>query len=160
MLDYQVGDKVIHATYGLGEVVQIDEKFIHERQMLCYVVSIRDMTIWVKADEAGKSGLRLPTPKGDFKKLFAILTSPGEPLPVDRFERKTHLLDRMKDGRLVSICSVIRDLVFYKQVRKFNDYDKSTLERAKDLLLAEWMYSLSVSQVQAKNELVQLIGAI
>jgi len=160
MLDYQIGDKVIHATYGLGEVVQIDEKYIHERQMLCYVVSIRDMTIWVMADEAGKSGLRLPTPRDDFENLFAILTSPGEPLPVDRFERKTHLLDRMKDGRLASICSVIRDLVFYRQARKFNDYDKSTLERAKDLLLTEWTYSLSVSPVQAKNELVQLIGAV
>jgi RNA polymerase-interacting CarD/CdnL/TRCF family regulator len=158
MLDYQVGDKVIHATYGLGEVVQIDEKFIHERQMLCYVVSIRDMTIWVMADEAGKSGLRLPTPRAEFEALFAILTSPGEPLPVDRFERKNHLLDRMKDGRLVSICSVIRDLVFYRQARKFNDCDKSTLERAKDLLIAEWTYALSVSPVQAKNELVELIG--
>lgn len=160
MMDYQVGDKVIHANYGLGEIVQIDEKYIHERQMLCYVVSIRDMTIWVMADEAGKSGLRLPTPGRDFEKLFAILRSPGEPLPVDRFERKTELLDRMKDGKLASICSVIRDLIFYRQARKFNDYDKSTLERAKDLLLAEWMYSRSVSLVQAKSELMQILGAV
>jgi len=160
MMDYQVGDKVIHANYGLGEIVQIDEKYIHERQMLCYVVSIRDMTIWVMADEAGKSGLRLPTPGRDFEKLFAILRSPGEPLPVDRFERKTELLDRMKDGKLASICSVIRDLILYHQARKFNDYDKSTLERAKDLLLAEWMYSRSVSLVQAKSELMQILGAV
>ena len=160
MMDYQVGDKVIHANYGLGEIVQIDEKYIHERQMLCYVVSIRDMTIWVMADEAGKSGLRLPTPGRDFEKLFAILRSPGEPLPVDRFERKTELLDRMKDGKLASICSVIRDLILYRQARKFNDYDKSTLERAKDLLLAEWMYSRSVSLVQAKSELMQILGAV
>jgi RNA polymerase-interacting CarD/CdnL/TRCF family regulator len=160
MLDYQVGDKVIHATHGLGEVVKIDEKFIHERQMLCYVVCIGDMTIWVMADEAGKSGLRLPTPRSDFGELFAILSSPGEPLPVDRFERRTHLLDRMKDGKLASICAVIRDLVFYRQVRKFNEYDKSTLERAKNLLISEWTYSLSVTPAQAKNELVQLIGAV
>ena len=160
MMDYQVGDKVIHASYGLGEIVQIDEKYIHERLMLCYVVSIRDMTIWVMADEAGKSGLRLPTPGSDFEKLFSILRSPGEPLPVDRFERKTQLLDRMKDGRLASICSVIRDLIFYRQARKFNDYDKSTLERAKDLLLTEWMYSLSVSLVQAKSELMHILGAV
>lgn len=160
MLDYQVGDKVIHANYGLGEIVQMDEKFIHERQMLCYVVSIRDLTIWVMADEAGKSGLRPPTPGCDFEKLFAILSSPGEPLPIDRFERKTILFDRMKDGKLASICSVIRDLAFYRQGKKFNDHDKSTLERAKDLLLAEWMYSLSVPLVQAKSELMLLIGAV
>jgi RNA polymerase-interacting CarD/CdnL/TRCF family regulator len=160
MMDYQVGDTVIHANYGLGEIVQMDEKFIHERQMLCYVVSIRGMTIWVMADDAGKSGLRLPTPGSDFEKLFAILSSPGEPLPVDRFERKTFLFDRMKDGRLASICSVIRDLALYRQGKKFNDYDKSTLERAKDFLLAEWMYSLSVSLAQANHKLMQLLGAV
>jgi CarD family transcriptional regulator len=160
MLDYHVGDKVIHAHHGLGEIVQMDEKFIHDRQMLCYVVNIRGMTIWVMADEAGKSGLRLPTPGRDFEKLFAVLSSPGEPLPADRFERKTHLFDRMKDGKLASICAVIRDLAHHQQGKKFNDYDKSTLERAKELLLAEWMYSLSVSLVQANSKLMQLLGVV
>jgi RNA polymerase-interacting CarD/CdnL/TRCF family regulator len=158
MMDYHVGDKVIHWYYGLGEIVQMDEKFIHERQMLCYVVRTRDLTIWVTADEPGKSSIRRPTPGSDFENLFAILRSPGRPLPVDRFERKTYLIERMKDGKLASICSVIRDLAFYRREKKLNDYDKSTLERAQSFLLTEWMYSLSVSQVQANSELMQLLG--
>jgi len=158
MMDYHVGDKVIHRYYGLGEIVQIDEKFIHERQMLCYVVRTRDLTIWVTADEPDKSSIRRPTPGGDFENLFAILRSPGGPLPIDRFERKTYLIERMKDGKLASICSVIRDLVFYRREKKLNEYDNSTLERAQSFLLTEWMYSLSVSRVQASNELMQLLG--
>src|SRR5574341_2212167 len=160
MMDYHVGDKVIHWYYGLGEIVGMDEKFIHERQMLCYVVRTRDLTIWVTADEPGKSSIRLPTPGNDFENLFAILRSPGTPLPVDRYERKTCLNERMKDGKLTSICSVIRDLVFYRQERKLNDYDKSTLERAKSFLLTEWVYSLAVSQVQANNKLMDLLGVV
>jgi len=160
MMDYQVGDKVIHCNYGLGEIVQMDDKFIHERQMLCYVVRIRDLTIWVTADEPGKSSLRLPTPGSDFENLFAILRSPGEPLPMDRFERKTYLHERMKDGELATICSVIRDLAFYRQEKKLNDYDKSTLERAQSFLLTEWTYSLAVSQLQANNELMQFLGVV
>jgi RNA polymerase-interacting CarD/CdnL/TRCF family regulator len=157
-MDYQVGDKVIHRYYGLGEIVQMDEKFIHERQMLCYVVRTRDVTIWVTADEPGKSSIRRPTPRRDFEKLFSILRSPGRPLPVDRFERKNCLTERMKDGKLASICSVIRDLVFYRREKKLNDYDNSTLERAQSFLLMEWVYSLSVSKVQANNELMELLG--
>lgn len=158
MMDYQVGDKVIHRSYGLGEIVQVDEKFIHERQMICYVVRTRDLTIWVTADEPDKSSIRRPTPRSDFEKLFAILRSPGSPLPVDRFERKTYLTERMKDGKLASICSVIRDLVFYRREKKLNEYDNSTLERAESFLLTEWMYSLSVSKVQANSELMELLG--
>jgi len=159
-MNYQVGDKVIHYNYGLGEIVQMDDKFIHERQMQCYVVRTRDLTIWVTADEPGHSSIRLPTPRSDFEKLFAILRSPGEPLPVDRYDRKTHLLARMKNGELASICSVIRDLTSYRRAKKLNDYDKSTLERAQSFLLAEWMHSLAVTQVQASNELMQLLGVV
>jgi RNA polymerase-interacting CarD/CdnL/TRCF family regulator len=160
MMDYHVGDKVIHRCYGLGEIIQMDEKFIHERQMLCYVVRTRDLTIWVTADEPGKSSIRRPTPGSEFEKLFAILRSPGRPLPVDRFERKTYLTEQMKDGKLASICSVIRDLFFYRREKKLNEYDNSTLERAQSFLLTEWMYSLSVSRVQANNELMQLLGVL
>ena len=158
MRDFHVGDKVIHRFYGLGEIVQMDEKFIHGRQMLCYVVRTRDLTIWVPADEPDKSSIRRPTPGSDFENLFAILRSPGGPLPVDRFERKTYLTERMKDGKLASICSVIRDLVFYRREKTLNENDNSTLERAKSFLTTEWMYSLSVSQVQADSELMQLLG--
>lgn len=160
MLDYHVGDTVIHANYGLGEIVDMDQKVIHERQMLCYVVKIRNLTIWVQADETGKSGLRPPTPSKDFEKLFTILRGQGEPLPNDRFDRKTVLTERMKDGKLTSICSVIRDLACFKREKKFNDNDKAIMERAQNLLLAEWMYARAISLAQATEELQKLLGTI
>jgi RNA polymerase-interacting CarD/CdnL/TRCF family regulator len=157
MSDYQIGDKVIHATYGLGEILRLEEKFIHERKMLCYVVRIRDMTIWVNADEMGKSGLRRPTRDNDFEKLFALLKSEGDPLPEDAYQRRTALIERMKDGSLSSICTVIRDLNGYRKQKKYNDHDKSILERAKNFLLSEWMHSRSVSSEQVNTELNKLL---
>jgi RNA polymerase-interacting CarD/CdnL/TRCF family regulator len=160
MMEYLVGDKVIHWNYGLGEIVEMDEKFIHERQRLCYVVRVGDLSLWVTADEPGMSKLRRPTPKSDFEDLFAILRSPGDPLPVDRFDRKTHLMERMKDGDLASICCVIRDLALCRREKRLNDNDRSTMDRAQSFLLAEWMYSLSVSLAQANRDLMQLLGAV
>jgi RNA polymerase-interacting CarD/CdnL/TRCF family regulator len=160
MLDYQVGDKVIHSYYGLGEILKMDEQVIHERQKLCYVVRIHDLSIWVAADEPGKMSIRPPTPKRDFAELFAILGSPGGPLPVDRYERKTYLYEQMKDGELTSICAVIRDLACYRRGKKLNENDKSTLDRAQSFLLAEWMFSLSVPLAQAYNELTELLGVV
>ncbi len=160
MLDYQVGDRVVHANYGMGEIVQLDEKFIHERQMLCYVVQIHNMIVWVMADEPGKSGLRLPASSSDFDDLFTILSGPGEPLPPERFERKKELAERMKSGLLPSICTVIRDLAFYKHQKKFNEDDKATMQRAQDFLLEEWVYARSVSWMQARDEMTRLLGVV
>lgn len=157
MMDYQVGDKVIHWQFGLGEIVQIEEKLIHERQIRCYVVRVRDLSVWVTADESGSSRIRPPTPEGDFETLFAILRSPGDSLPVDRYERKNLLVERMKDGQLASVCAVIRDLSFFGRGKKLNDHDKSLLERAQNFLLAEWTYSLSVPLSQANTELGRLL---
>jgi RNA polymerase-interacting CarD/CdnL/TRCF family regulator len=160
MSDYQVGDKVIHARYGLGEIIKMDEKFIHGRQMLCYVVKVEKLTIWVMADEPGKSGLRLPTSDHDFENLFVILSSPGELLPTDRFDRKNELFERMKVGDLVSICTVIRDLNAFRHIKQLNDYDKEVMERAEHFLLEEWMYSRSVSLKQAYGKLKQLLNVV
>lgn len=158
-LDYHVGDTVIHQNYGLGKILEIDEKFIHDRHMLCYVVRVQDhMTIWVAADDPEYSSLRRPTSEEGFETLFEILGGPGTPLPYDRFERKLNLAERMKAGDLVSVCSVIRDLVQHRQAKKLNDDDKSVLERAQSFLLGEWMHVLAVSHNQANLALRQLLS--
>ena len=141
----------------MGEIVKVDEKNINGNQIHFYVVQIRDLMIWVAADEAGKAGLRAPTLKGDYDQLFAIFQSPGTPLPDDRFERKTQLLNRMKDGKLSSMCEVVRDLVRFRRTKKLNDYDNMILERARNFLMAEWTFSLSIPLGEAQLELTKLL---
>ena len=139
---FKVGDKVIHWTYGLGEIMLIEEKMIHGHITNCYVVQITDLTIWVPIDELMQNSLRVPTPPKDFEKLFTILTSPGEKLVEDRMLRKNQLMEQLKDGQLASICRVVRDLTHFQRGAKLNDQERSMLERAIQSLLAEWTYSL------------------
>ena len=157
MPNFHVGETVVHWNYGLGEVIKMDVQFIHDREMLCYVVKIHELTIWVAADDPNISSLRKPTPENQFTDLFAILKSDSEPLPQDRFDRKAYLTERMKDGRLASICRVIRDLISFGHEKKLNDNDKTTLERAERMLVNEWEFSLSVPRTQAHAEMMSLL---
>ena len=157
-MNFQVGDQVIHSNYGLGEIVQMDEKVIRGRNTRCYVVRIRDLTLWVPVVDINKCSLRFPTPKNEFGALFKILGSPGEPLPQDRIDRKTQLLEDLKDGKLEGVCRVVRDLWFLRRTKKLNENDKAILERARDFLFNEWKLSFSVSSAQAEQELSHLLG--
>ena len=157
-MDFQIGDKVIHSTYGLGEIVFIEEKIIHDRPTNCYVFRTNDLTIWIPIDELHQNSLRMPTLPNEFKSLFSILTSPGEPLPEDRALRKDQLIEHMKNGQLKSICQVVRDLTHFKRIKKLNDQEKSILERATNSLLTEWIYSLGVSRAQAEHAMMQLLN--
>jgi CarD family transcriptional regulator len=156
-VNFAVGDQVVHWTYGPGEVIQLDEKVLSGQKEQYYVVQIRDMTLFVPINDQGQTSLRLPTPSGEFESLFAILKSPEEPLSSDRWERKNQLLAQMKDGRLESICKVIRDLVAFRRSKKLNDFDAAILERAQNFLLNEWQISLGATKVEAERELNALL---
>jgi RNA polymerase-interacting CarD/CdnL/TRCF family regulator len=156
-MEFQVGDKVVHWTYGPGEIIQLDQKVIAGSQKDCYVVQIEEMTVWVPNNHVGPTSLRAPTPPQEFEDLFAILTSTAEPLATDRFERKVQLTEQMKSGSLESICRVIRDLSSFKHEKKMNDHDTLILERASKFLLREWVVSLAVPIQQAEEELRTLL---
>lgn len=157
-MDFQVGDRVVHWTYGLGEIVGVEERAITGQRVRYYVVNVKDFTIYVPADGKADIRLRPPTPEHGFKKLFKILSAPGESLSDDRHERKTLLHKKLEDGQAETVCQVIRDLSSYEQKKPLNDDDKNILKRATNSLLGEWGFSLSMPQAQVELELRRLLG--
>jgi RNA polymerase-interacting CarD/CdnL/TRCF family regulator len=157
-MNFHVGDKVIHWAYGLGEIVQIEEKVIRNHLTNCYVVRTSDLMIWIPINDLPERSLRLPAPPDEFERLFAILTSPSESLQEDRVMRKDQLMAQMRDGQLASICRVVRDLTNFKRIKKLNDQEKSILERATSSLLTEWTYSLGLPLNQAHQAMMTLLG--
>ncbi len=158
-MGFQVGNQVIHCTFGLGEITQIEEKTINGKQEKCYVVRMNDMTIWIPMNDEGQNSLREPTPPEEFIKTLPILISQNENLEEDRVLRKKQLTDQLKDGQLSSICRVVRDLRYYQRNSKLNDQEKSILERAVKSLLTEWEFSMGTTQLQAHQAMESMLGS-
>jgi RNA polymerase-interacting CarD/CdnL/TRCF family regulator len=157
-MSFHTGDKVIHYAHGMGEVVNIEEKTIHNRNTNCYVVRTSDLMLWIPINDLENGSLRSPLLPTEFERLFGILASPGEKLSEDRVLRKSQLTERMKDSQLASICQVVRDLTHYKRGAKLSDQEKSILERAMNSLLTEWVYSLGTPLNQAHVAMMRLLG--
>jgi len=159
-MSFHKGDMVMHWTHGLGQIVNLEERALAGTKTIYYVVQVRDMTVWVPADSKVGSRLRAPTPRPRFERLLAILSSPSEPLPEDRLERKTCLLELLKDGRPESLCHVIRDLSAYQKqkVGPMNDNDQMILKQSRNTLLGEWGFVLSITHAQAEHELHRLLA--
>lgn len=148
-MGFHVGDNVIHRIYGLGEITNVEEKVINGSSVNCYVVQMKNMTIWVPVDNSGQNSLRIPTPPKEFIEIISILTSQHDNMSDDRLLRKKQLVDRLRDGQLSSICQVVRDLSHYKHTYKLNDQEKCILEQATNSLLTEWTHSLEIPFDQA-----------
>ena len=158
-MNFHKGDTVMHWTYGIGQIADLEERSLEGSKTIYYAVQVRDMTVWVPADDKVRSRLRTPTPKSRFQQLLAILSSPSEPLPEDKLERKARLLELLEDGRPESLCRVIRDLSAYQkqQARPRNDNDQMILKQSRNTLLGEWGFVLSITHAQAEHELQRLL---
>lgn len=160
-MGFQIGDKVIHSTYGLGEIKDLQNKTIRGASTNCYMIWIGNLNlqIWVPINNVEQQTLRVPAPPEEFERLAVILTRPGEALPEDRLLRKSQLQARIRDGQLASICAVVRDLTYYKRTSKLNEQENAILERAMNSLLIEWSYSHGISMHEARLALTNLLRA-
>jgi RNA polymerase-interacting CarD/CdnL/TRCF family regulator len=157
-MGFKIGDNVIHWTYGLGEIVRIEEKPVHNHTTNCYVFQTTDMTIWVPIDELQQQSLRQPTSPDEFAGLYAILRSPGEQLHQDRLQRKNELMSQLKDGQIASLCRLVRDLTHARRTGKLNYQEKYILERAEKSLLDEWTYALGLPLHQAHQAMTSMLS--
>jgi RNA polymerase-interacting CarD/CdnL/TRCF family regulator len=150
-MDFRVGDSVVHWIYGLGQVVALEERTSSGNPVLYYVVRIQKSTICVPADDLAANRLRVPTAKEEFIRLFEILGGFSEPLAEGRFERKAQLRNELADGKIESVCRVIRDLTAYSHKKHLNDDDKNTFNRVWNSLCSEYGFTLSLPFTQAET---------
>jgi len=156
-MNIREGDSVMHWTHGLGKVVRLEERALSGQVIMYYAIQIGDMTVWVPADNMLETRLRLPTGKADFKRMLSTLSKPGEPLPEDRRERKTLLIEWLKDGQTESFFRVIRSLATYRQSHSLNLDEQAILKRSQNALIGEWSCALSIPAAQAEIELYRLL---
>ena len=158
-MDFHEGDPVMHWTYGLGRVVRLEERDLSGSNILYYAVQIGDMTVWVPADGKLESRLRPPVTEAGFRKLLGILSGPGTPLPENRQERRTRLLELLKDGRAESLCQIIRDLSASQKIKALNDNERTLLKQSRTALLGEWGFVQSITPAQAELELQRTLSS-
>ena len=158
-MDFYEGDPVMHWTYGLGRVVRLEERDLSGSNILYYAVQIGDMTVWVPADGKLESRLRPPTTVSGFRKLLGILSGPGTPLPENRQERRTRLLELLMDGRAESLCQIICDLSASQKIKALNDNERTLLKQSRTALLGEWGFVQSITPAQAELELQRTLSS-
>lgn len=150
---YKVGDIVVHWAYGSGKVVAVDDKGLPGKPCFYYVIEGNEQTLWVPAEETGKSSLHLPTSRSEFKLLINILRSQGEKMSNNSYQRRDQLDGRMQKASPKDLCLVIRDLNYRSHHRKLSSSDIRVFNHAQSLLLIEWERALETPREIAKNEM-------
>lgn len=159
LMQFKVGDFVVHSAYGLGQVVTLQKKQLSEGEArLYYEVATQKNNVWVPVDSAATGTLRALTTKADLNRFKEVLRAKPQPLNVDRRVRQTEINERLKRGSFQTICEVVRDLTALGWRKPLGEADSALLRRATDTLCQEWAAAANSTVLVAQQQISALIA--
>lgn len=155
---FEIGNKVVYPSHGVGEVVDIESQTIADIKMEVYVVSFPEdkMTLKVPIFRAESSGLRPLVDSSAVNEVYEILqTKPKRGNKMWSRRAQEYEL-KINSGMLTSVAEVVRDL--YKNIDSDRSYSERTIyESALKRLSSEIAILENITEEEASNKLVDVL---
>jgi len=159
-MQFKVGDRVVHPVYGIGHIVEIEEKqFSEKRARLSYKVAFPERSVWLPVGATEAGGLRPVTAKNNLDQYRSLLKSRPVPLHKNHHRRHRELISRLKQGSFQVVCEVVRDLTAWGWHKPLGPTDLATLQKTRESLHQEWAAAAGVSMTEAVKEVDSLLLA-
>jgi len=151
-LIYSVGDKVVHRSYGIGEIDGIERKPIKGAEVECFKVKTENGHYWFPTEGLDNHRIHPVASQELVDMAIQIIRSAPQDLENDRLQWKERINIVQSDGDFLAISKLVRDLVALKTTKKLNQVQSQALKTLEDRLLREWAASLGVdvSTIQPK----------
>ena len=157
-MQFEVGDFVVHPVYGLGQIVEIEERqFSGKEACLYYQIDLSRRTVWIPVEAEGDSTLRTVTAESELDRYRELLASRPVPLLKNHHQRHRELLTRLRQGSFQTACEVVRDLTAWGWRKPLGPTDMATLQKTLESLYQEWAVAAGVSRSEAIKEIDSLL---
>ena len=157
---FNVGDKLVHPTYGAGIITDIQDKEIRDEQRVYYIIKLlsQDGTLMVPVSRADDVGLRRPT--GKPKRVLQMLTSEPVLLSDNHRERQECIGNDLRSGSVQKISEVVRDLAYRDHAGRLTEADLRLYRKAQELLAGELALSQGIDVETARDQVITALEAI
>ncbi len=157
---FRPGDYVVHPTYGVGNIVRLEERQLAEAEVrLYYVLAIDKGTVWVPVRSNGSTLLRAVTSKHELDQYRTLLKSRPTTLQRDYKKRRLEINERLQQGSFGMLCEVARDLTALGWKRPVSEGDAALLLQVNNNLWREWAAASGLSVPEAVHEVSALLTA-
>jgi RNA polymerase-interacting CarD/CdnL/TRCF family regulator len=155
---FEIGDKVVHPQYGVGEIVKLEDREFERGDIRGYyeIHIPGGSTVWVPVD-LPNSGLRRLAKKSELARCREILRASPLPLTEDGRVRQSTLVAHLKQGTLAAQCEVVRDLSAFVAHKPSYGTITAFLEAMLRVLCQEWAMVQDVSMSEAMAEISALL---
>jgi len=138
---FQVGDRIVHPSYGVGTVIEIKERHtlaLGKRYYSIELLGQHGTVVMVPVGAEEQMGLRRPVAKARLGRVWRVLGDDPTTLPQDHKQRCTLLDEKLSSGDVFAIAEVLRDLAWRREEKcHLTIRGKRLYERGMALLAGE-----------------------
>ncbi len=154
---FSKGDWIVHAYYGVGQIIGIESKQIGEDKVKYYKVEARNSTFFVPVKNAENERIRPVASKYMLRKAIKTLKEKPQELESDHNQRKRQISEMVNECSLVTNAQLVRDLIFRRMNHRLNDHEENTLTKVTGRLVREWAITLDLSTEEAQQRFDSLV---
>ena len=144
---FQVNQKVVYPSQGVGTIVEIQEQDFQDKKMMYYVIYIEvsDMTVMIPVDISDELGVRAIVSPDKAQKALDSMGEAIEQVTSDWKQRYQMNLELLKNGTIEDIASIVRCLYHRSKIKDLPIQERKLYDSAKKLLEDEIAYALEKS---------------
>jgi len=153
---YSIGDEIVHANYGVGEIVGLEEKELMGETKSYYVVKTKDSTYWIPAKKLDNERIR-PITSPDTIQDSVVSALEAEPQEMDDNYKTRRKRINDVNGEIVPMAKVVRDLSYRQATDRLNTTERQMLDKLKSRLATEWATSIGVTVQTARKKINKIL---
>ena len=157
--EYTVGDWIVHHSYGVGQIRNIEVKPIHGKQVKCFRVKTKDSAFWFPKNRPDNPRIRPVVTPDIIERAIEALKKPVSDMDPDRKMWKKRIEQAKASDDLIATSQIVRDLNHLRTQRKLNQTEEKALNDFTDRLIDEWATAMKTDSSVVHRELNMCIQA-
>jgi CarD family transcriptional regulator len=156
-LPYEVGDRIVHSFYGVGEITGVVERILGEKNTEYYRVEANNSVYYVPVEKADNSRVRPLISEKALEEVLDILEEVPQEMDDDYKERRKRIKTVRSSGDMVMMAELIRDMYFRRHINKLTDAEARALDKIEERLVQEWATCMDIKPAEARQNMEAMI---
>jgi CarD family transcriptional regulator len=156
---YSIGDNIVHAYYGVGQIVDIEDKRLNNKENTYYVVEIRNGKFWLPVDKADNERVRSIASSNTFQdNVVQVLAADPQEMASHYQTRRKRIKDVRVSGEILRIARLVRDLTYRRTTKgSLTDVERRNLDRLRNRLVTEWARSVGSTKRKVSAKIRKIL---
>ena len=155
-----IGDVVFYPMHGAGVIDGIESNEVAGMKSSYYILKLPmgNLKLMLPVDNIEQLGLRNVIGKDKIAEVSTVLRDKPEITQGSWNKRFQAILDRMKNGDILDVAAVARNLSLQYRKRKITSGERRLMELSRQILISELVYACEKSPEEITEWIDDIMG--